>query len=63
MADTKTRIRRWGLDHGQLQAELALIRAEFPNPDDFEAATERLFAELSAKDSFRKRTEEPPKWE
>lgn len=63
MSDTKTRIRRWGLDHAQLQAELALIRAEFPDQEDFEAATERLFAELSAKEAFRKRTEQPPKWE
>ncbi len=63
MADTRTRIRRWGLDFAQLQAELALIRAQYPDASDFEAATERLFAELAAKDSFRQRVIEPPKWE
>lgn len=64
MADTNTQIRRWGLDHAQLRAELELIRAQYPDDDDFEAALERLYAELKAKEEdFRKRTIEPPKWE
>ncbi|MCA8910791.1 MAG: hypothetical protein KDB82_03740 [Planctomycetes bacterium] len=63
MSDTKTRIRRWGLDHAQLRAELELIRAQYPDDEDFEAALERLYAELKVKEDFRKRTEEPPHWE
>jgi hypothetical protein len=63
MADTKTRIRRWGLDHAQLMAELALIRDQYPNQADFDEAVERLFAEQAAKEAFRGRTLEPPKWE
>jgi len=63
MSDTNTKIRRWGLDHAQLRAEIELIRAQYPDDDDFEAALERLYAELKVKEDFRKRTEEPPKWE
>lgn len=63
MSDTKTRIRRWGLEHAQLRAELELIRAHYASDEDFDVAVERLFAELKAKEDFRKRTEEPPKWE
>jgi len=63
MSDTNTQIRRWGLDHAQLRAELELIRAQYPDEADFEAALERLYAELKVKEDFRKRTIEPPKWE
>ncbi|MCB9895335.1 MAG: hypothetical protein H6839_12860 [Planctomycetes bacterium] len=63
MSDTKTRIRNWGLDHAQLRAELELIRDKYADEDDFEEALERLYAELQAKQDFRKRTIEPPKWE
>jgi hypothetical protein len=65
MSDTRTRIRRWGLEHAQLRAELELIRAQYPDKDDFDAAVERLFAEYEAKEAYRRRTHEPepPKWE
>ena len=65
MSDSRTKIRRWGLDHAQLCAELELIRAQFPDQADFDAAAERLFAEFEAKEAYRQRTHEPepPKWE
>jgi hypothetical protein len=65
MSDSRTKIRRWGLDHAQLRAELELIREQYPNQDDFDQAAERLFAEFEARQAYHKRTHEPepPKWE
>ena len=63
MSDTNTKIRRWGLDHAQLRAELELIRDKYADECDFEEALERLYAELAAKEDFRNRVIEPPKWE
>ena len=63
MSDTNTKIRRWGLDLAQLRAELELIRSHYADEENFEEAIERVYAELAAKEDFRRRTEEPPKWE
>lgn len=68
MADTRTMIRRWGLDWQQLQAELALLDAMLPGQDheaDHDAALEKLLHLQRIRDDFRQRTHQPPppKWE
>lgn len=64
MADTRTRIRRWGRHWQQLQAEKALIEAAFES-DDFDAAFEQMLAIDRVREDFRKRTHQPdpPRWE
>jgi hypothetical protein len=64
VADTRTRIRRWGSDWNQLQAERALIEASLLGRD-FDTALERMIAIDQVRDQFRRRTHphEPPRWE
>lgn len=64
MADTRTKIRHWGSDWHQLQAERALIEAAL-SEGDFETAYERMIEIDRVREEFRKRTHqpEPPHWE
>ncbi len=63
MADTRTKIRRWGADWHQLMAERALVEAEGGN--DLDAAFERMLEVDRLRQQFRDRTHqpEPPRWE
>ena len=64
MADKRTRIRRWGSDWNQLQAEQALIEATLTEAD-VDAAFEKMLAIDRVREQFRRRTHqpEPPRWE
>lgn len=65
MADTNVKIRRWGADWQQLQAEQAFVEASFPDELDHDVALEKLLELQKIRNDFHKRTHqpEPPKWE
>lgn len=58
MSDTGVRIRKWGRDWQQLQAEKALIE-DAVKGDDFDEAFERMLKIDRVREDFRKRTRKP----
>jgi len=65
MADRHTKLRHWGADWQQLQAEIALIEAAYTDSDDHDAQFEKMLEIDRARQQFRQRTHqpEPPHWE
>lgn len=64
MADRNAKLRHWGADWQQLQAELALIEAAHAG-QDHDAQFEKMLEIDRAREEFRQRTHqpEPPHWE
>ncbi|MBX3474063.1 MAG: hypothetical protein KF754_06735 [Planctomycetes bacterium] len=64
MADRHAKLRRWGADWQQLQAEIALIEAAHPDTDH-DSQFEKMLEIDRAREEFRQRTHQPvpPHWE
>jgi hypothetical protein len=65
MADSRAKIRNWGAEYAQLQAEIALIEAEYAGLDGIDDQLLKALAIDKARNDFRARTHEPepPSWE
>lgn len=65
MSDRQTNFRPWGALWQQLQAEIALIEAAYPDTGDFDNQFEKMLEIDRARQAFRQRVHqpEPPHWE